>query len=64
MQNLRRLVFGGQNKSSLQSELPLSLRNLMLRQQLAEHDACLWMKIGFLSKSSLQMSKMRYYPPL
>ena len=51
--------------SGLQSEVPLPLRNLTLRQQLAEHDACLWMKIGFLSKSSLQMSKIhhfRYHP--
>ena len=61
IQNLRRLVFGGQNNcsgwlfSGLQSELPLSLRNLTLRQQLAEHDASLWMKIGFSLSLSLSV---------
>ena len=39
--------------SGLQSKLPLSLRNLMLRRQLAEHDASPWMKIGLLSLSKV-----------
>ena len=55
IQNLRRFGFLGQVDcsgwlfSGLQSKLRLSLRNLMLRQQLAEHDALLWMKIELLS---------------